>query len=214
MRVFAQYNESEEFAYREYTILQFGNSWDKIAGAILLNPGSAKPNDKIPEDDIKIGYQTIYNNADFRLLKEFHPDTTMRQLEKFFNGKFLPENLNLSKELNGTIVLHNLFNLREQDSEVAKLHASTNNLVITDKNTIKASLKGLKVLLGWGKLAKNDAGLIYRAKELFEIIEPAKRVYLNCSKSDIFEDSAFYHPGYLSRIYKKQEVQELARLLL
>ena len=50
MKVFARWikatldnHSEEEYHFRKNTILQFGNSWDIIGAAILINPGSALP---------------------------------------------------------------------------------------------------------------------------------------------------------------------------
>ena len=53
MKVFARWikapldnHSEEEYYFRKNTILQFGNSWDIIGAAILINPGSALPTDE------------------------------------------------------------------------------------------------------------------------------------------------------------------------
>ncbi len=46
MRAYARWIEEGEYAFRDETILQFGESFDLLANIILLNPGSAVPKSK------------------------------------------------------------------------------------------------------------------------------------------------------------------------
>jgi hypothetical protein len=54
MKVYAKYYSPDMhgFSYRKSTLLQFGDSWELIGSAVLINPGSSRivPNTTIAED--------------------------------------------------------------------------------------------------------------------------------------------------------------------
>lgn len=43
MKVYARYFTENGLNFRLDTVLQFGNNWDIVGAAVLINPGSAKP---------------------------------------------------------------------------------------------------------------------------------------------------------------------------
>lgn len=191
MKVYARYFEENELEFRRDTILQFGDSWNLIGSVILINPGSAAPrNTPIQSDVLEHLFTFQANNSDS--WREFSPDSTMWQIEKLFNGRFIGQN----KPLNGVIQLFNLFNLRNANlSEALGLFKTTSSLNIISIEEDITKIGGKPVYFGWGNTGK------YQLKNITEKIfeSTPKQPYLN----DKFEDNSFYHPRYLQMYHKK-----------
>lgn len=193
MKVYARYFEENGLGFRRDTILQFGDSWDLIGSIVLINPGSATPQDTSIQAEVLAKLLSITQTNDSDSWKEFSPDPTMWQIEKLFSGKFIGYN----KPLSGVIQLFNLFNLRNANLyealEMFKDNISNTNMVSINEDIAK--IKEKPVYFGWGSSRKNELRNI--AKEIFEILP--EQPYLNAN----FEDNFFYHPRYLQMGSKK-----------
>lgn len=106
---FAKWNEDKEGnAYRDGTILQYGDSWELIGNVVLLNPGSSVPiNNTTANKYIKDHYRYFDDNGEYY---EFSVDPLMKSLVELFKKKY-PNS--------GVIGIFNLFNLKNPDSEGA-----------------------------------------------------------------------------------------------
>lgn len=190
MKVYARYFEENGLGFRRDTILQFGNSWDLIGSIILINPGSAAPRSTPIQPDVLERLLTFQAN-DPDSWKEFSPDSTMWQIEKLFNGRFIGQN----KPLNGVIQLFNLFNLRNADlSKALKLFKTISNSNIVSVEEDITRIREKPVYFGWGNAGKYPLKDI--AEKIFE--KTPRQPYLN----DKFEDNSFYHPRYLQMKHK------------
>ena len=105
-KCFAKWHEDEQGNdYRDGTILQYGNKWELLGNVILLNPGSAKPQNDIPANDyLKEHYPHFADDGDYY---PFTVDPLMRSLVELFKQKY-PDG--------GVIRIYNLFNLKNPDS--------------------------------------------------------------------------------------------------
>ena len=215
MKVYAKFIEDKTtgLEFRRNTILQFGDSWNVIGSIILINPGSAKPilNKLTNESEIKNISKIVKQEINAEEWFEFNPDSTMRQVEKLFrNGYLKPNNPNL----NGVILLFNLFNLRDANLEQAlmKLEGCEKKNMFTLKEDIK--LIGKEPLyIGWGKVASGKKGcnetLNKYANDAFkEIKANNKGRYLD----DNFDKNSFYHPGYINRSYNTESQKSLLQI--
>src|SRR5690606_15258229 len=102
MKVYAEYIEKGGIKYRRNTLLHFGDSYDLIGSAVLINPGSAKPISKIFNmDRIVEFYQNTHrtNLEKPELWHAFSVDPTMDRLAKVFNGWYI-QNI---KDLHGIV---------------------------------------------------------------------------------------------------------------
>ena len=192
MKVYARYFEENGLGFRRDTILQFGDSWDLIGSIILINPGSASPQNIPIQPEILDKLLSFSQIDDPDSWKEFSPDPTMWQIAKLFNGQLIGEN----RPLNGVIQLFNLFNLRNANlSEAVKLfkEISNSNIVSIEDDITKVGDK--PVYFGWGNTGKYNLKDI--AEKVFET-QP-QQPYLN----DNFNDNSFYHPRYLQMGSKK-----------
>jgi len=225
MKVYAKLitDENLNLEFRRSTILQFGDSWDIIGNIILINPGSANPNkDLIEECEIKNISNTIKQEVATNEWFKFNPDSTMRQIEKLFNGSYFKANPSQeypNKKLNGVILLFNLFNLKDANLEQAlkKIEGCETENMFTLNDDIK--LIGKEPLyIGWGKVGLGQKGynktiretLQKYAKEAFDKIkENDNGHYLD----DNFNNNSFYHPGFINRshsTYSKKLLQKFA----
>lgn len=203
MKVFARYYKISDFEFRTNTVLQFGSSFDIIGAAVLLNPGSAKPVSEIEVNSSEL--QKLYSLTGYpNSWYIFSADPTMRFLENIFNGKYAGKKI----ELNGIILLFNLLNLRNQNSEDAlrkynefaqkQIHQQrmvTDVGISSEDMRIISSIK--KVYLGWGKKGKSEI-LKPFAESVFNSLTQEQKSYLNPN----FEDNSFYHPMYINRQIK------------
>ncbi|RTJ22496.1 hypothetical protein [Campylobacter jejuni] len=91
------------------TLLCFGQSAELLGSAVLLNPGSSKCKEESLTCDelnkIREFYKDKKDVGDFDSWKKFSPDSTMREIEKIFNGQHIDK----KTELNGIIQIFNLF---------------------------------------------------------------------------------------------------------
>lgn len=113
MRCFARWekDDSANVFFRDQTILQFGESWEFVANMVLLNPGSALPLNRHDQTDFlrskNLPFFVEPNGQEAYV--EFSIDRLMNDVLTFFSSEYA----------GGTIRLHNLFNLKNQDSGAA-----------------------------------------------------------------------------------------------
>lgn len=182
-RYFSDPNDSA-IGYRTNTILQIGNSWEVIGAAFLINPGSAAPlSNTLASDTLNHLIEITGEQNDWF---QFSVDATMRWLVNIFSGGYL----GTPKELNGVIMLFNLFNLRNQDLDMALKQLGCHNhpYIFTTRKDIEAISGVDKVYLGWGRLYNQQ--LVAKAREIFDALDDKQKYYLN----EVFERNAFTHP--------------------
>lgn len=194
MKVYARYFSQNGLNLRTNTILQFGESFDIIGAAVLINPGSAKPlNKPLYQEQLHL-LSSITGKFDH--WQEFSIDSTMRHLEKIFDNSYIEK----KKMLNGIILLFNLFNLREQHLDNAlklKDNCNCTELFTTDKDL--ALMQNIsKIYLGWGNTGKDETLRPY-SQRIFDAVKNSQSFYIN----PLFEMNKFYHPGYVNRSYKQ-----------
>jgi hypothetical protein len=197
MRVYARYFTDDGLNYRRNTILQLGDSWEVIGAAVLINPGSAAP---IAETDEQTTEQLRQITGIATDWKTFSTDSTMRQLEKVFNGSYI----NKQKTLDGVIMLFNLFNLRDQRLEeaVKQMKDCKSCNLFSEENDLQL-MKGVgKIYLGWGETGKRE--LREQAEKIFNNLTAEQKSYLKPK----FEENPFYHPGFINRSYKRFKVTQ------
>ena len=215
MKVFARWikatlanHNEEEYHFRKDTILQFGNSWDIIGAAILINPGSALPTNESIDCETISRLQKISDICDKKdEWRAFDADSTMRFLEKIFSGWYIGK----CSQLNGVILLYNLFNIQCQDLKKALELRNNSRFKESDMYTAPEEITALNVpiYLGWGSTGKSTS-LSVIAKSLF------KQVYdrVNYYTGDDFNKALFYHPLYINTSYSKAITQRLLRRFL
>ena len=81
MKVYARYFSEDGLNFRRDTILRFGDSWDVIGAAVLINPGSAHPLAEIDSETIIAHLSSITGHSD--CWKEFSADATMATSRNF-----------------------------------------------------------------------------------------------------------------------------------
>ena len=147
MNVYARFLIDDGFAFRLNTVLQFGEGWNVIGAAVLVNPGSAKPVVDVSDYGTLAALSDITGKND--CWKQFSADPTMRFLKKIFDGSYIGE----QKNLNGVVLLYNLFNLRNANLQQAlEVAGSCKSPLLFCSNEDIASLKAVgKVYLGWGE---------------------------------------------------------------
>jgi hypothetical protein len=196
MKVYAKYYPPDKhgYRYRKSTLLQFGDSWELIGSAVLINPGSSepKPNTTIAEDVLHEICKFTNNHEDSEAWHEFKDDPTMRWLANIFAGQYIEKR----KPLNGVIQLFNLFNLIDKDLGAA-LHqfgvSDNEHLLSIDKDV--ALFKDKPVYLGWGTAGKTNKILNEKARLIHEhVFNSGTNPYLK----DKFEDNSFYHPRFVN----------------
>lgn len=191
MKVYARYFTEYGLNFRRDTILQFGECWDIIGAAVLINPGSAKPIGDVGSDTIaRLADITGHSDS----WQEFSADPTMGQLAKIFGGWYAGED----KPLNGCILLFNLFNLRDKNlNEALELQKDCKSEHLFTTETDLSRLADIdRIYLGWGNTGKYQ--LRQFAEPIFDAVK-AKCPYLDPD----FNRNAYYHPGYINRSYKR-----------
>jgi hypothetical protein len=207
MKVYAQLitDENTNIRFRKNTLLQFGDSNRLIGSAVLVNPGSAVPSSRgiVDLPLIRTFYEQNHNigiKDDTSLWHEYTVDSTMRQLEKIFNGWYINvinEGVRKpKKELNGVIQLFNLFNVMNAKQKDALIDYNTTQS--KHKKFNESHLFSDKpVYLGWGNLGKWDLEDI--SKEIFKELNFKS----NPQYDRTFDDNLFYHPGYINRSFSR-----------
>lgn len=212
MNVYAKLikDENLNLEFRRNTILQFGDSWDVIGNVILINPGSANPKSSIEEAEIERISSVFKEKVNRNEWFKFNPDSTMRQIEKLFNGGYFKANPHQEypyKKLNGVIRLFNLFNLKDANLEQALIKVEgceTENMFTLSEDIELIGDEPLYV--GWGKVGLGQRGYNKNTREMLyayankafdQIKEKNKGNYLD----DNFHNNSFYHPGFINRSY-------------
>ena len=201
MRCLARWtnDESTDIYFRDQTILQFGDNWDLLANFILLNPGSAIPlsnEDKTKYLTSKVLPFFVEPDAGEKYL-EFSVDRLMNDLLKLFSNNYS----------GGVIRLYNLFNLKNQHSDIALEQLSNNSghaKMFADDDEIRFC--NAPVIIAPGGNVKKSAIL---KQELIRHINlaPQSNLYkLSRVKNNIFsiikatpDETGFidsYHPSY------------------
>ncbi len=203
MKVYAKYFTENGINYRTNTLLQFGDSWEIIGSIVCINPGSAKPMDSIVlSDEIFNEIEKIsgkQNKADW---KRFSPDSTMGWIKRVFNGYY--GNMQQEKDLSGVIQLFNLFNLRDQQLDIAlkSINQNESSFLFSTESDIKL-MKDKPVFIGCGKIAHVHPILNKKAKEIFDSVTE------NTVYSKEFHQCDFFHPRYINMSYKHTNVQQI-----
>ncbi len=202
MKVFAEFIKENGVTYRKITLLQFGDSWELIGSAVLKNPGSSKPLNSISNESFR-QIENLYPKK--RLEKsnwfDFSVDSTMRFLEKIFNGSYIEDEP--KRELNGVIQLFNLFYINDPDIKSANeksLNNSSKHLTIDADSTIKM-FNEKPVFLGWKSEYELNEIRKIQAEKIFDYVSKSKYMYLNPSMND----NKFYHPIYANRASKSNK---------
>lgn len=199
MKVFAQLNQENGFEYRSNTILQFGNSSKLIGSCVLANPGSSSPIQAITSNDenrLRQFYRVyrqpeVFSNKDWY---EFKPDSTMRFIEKIFNGFYIGQ----AKQIEGIVQLFNVINIKNQNLQEALDHHKDGSSFLRSEG-IERFFNGMPIYLGFGSDIKSHSVLKNWAKEVFDNLDVKQKKIYNPN----FSSNKFYHPMYLNRSYKR-----------
>lgn len=200
MNVYARFLIDDGFAFRLNTVLQFGEGWNVIGAAVLVNPGSAKPVVDVSDCGTLAALSDITGKND--CWKQFSADPTMRFLKKIFDGSYIGE----QKKLNGVVLLYNLFNLRNANLQQAlEVAGSCKSPLLFCSNEDIASLKAVeKVYLGWGKEGVRPV-LRPMAEKVFNAVKDSN-AYLYRD----FDKNKFRHPMYINRaISRDKEIRKV-----
>jgi hypothetical protein len=203
MRVYAEYFNEDNVEYRRKTLLQFGDCIDLIGSAVLMNPGSANPLEKIEDiSTIERFYKNIHNTEieSKDVWFNFSVDPTMGFLEKIFNGWYINKE-NEINELNGIIQLFNCFYYRDPRPKNAIKHYKKN-----DKYEFKESNLFLDkpVYFGWGKEGKKGGTYHSIAKRIFSEYMETKTINTSIYDSN-FDNNCFSHPKTINIILGDKE---------
>lgn len=197
MKVFARYfsEKDQNLNFRCNTVLQFGDSWDVIGAAVLINPGSAKYRGDVDACTLEKLASITGETTEWH---SFTVDPTMCYLEKIFNGWYVGD----ATPLNGVILLFNLFNLRNKNrAEALELHKTCKSPYLFTTETDIDSLKSIdKIYLGWGGAGCDH--LRCQAEQIFNAVKDKCNYYLDTD----FDKNAFYHPLYVNCSYKRDNI--------
>lgn len=190
MKVYAHYlwSERDKFQYRWRTLLQFGNSWNVIGSVVMKNPGSAKPQNEVNNEET-LRQLSCFDQRPYPW-HVFSVDNTMRLIERLFTIK------NGGNPLDGVVQIFNLFNIRNADLEQALKDGKSakESVYSTIEEDIAAMrISPASVYIGWGALG-NLPEFKQQANQYFAFIkDDMKQDYL----WDDFSRNLFYHPQYL-----------------
>lgn len=210
MRVYAEYFEEEGLTFRKNTLLQFGNCWNLIGNAVLSNPGSARPINRVSHDLLVLiskFYKQYRERGDFKSDNwfEFSPDSTMRFVEKIFNGWYIGKRI----ELNGVIQLFNTFNIRDQYLSKAIGKIGVNSNLLFSYNVYKY-FQDRPTYFGFGNEVLNEDVLRNVAEHIFN--KSSEAVLSPYHKE--FSRNSFYHPMYVNRAHEQRYFQEYKKEVL
>jgi len=192
MEVFAEHIVEDNVEYRRKTLLKFGETEKLIGSAILINPGSSVPIGEANTEFVRRFYNALEVDTDLNLQnwKAFKVDSTMRQLERIFNGWYVQD----ARPLDGVIQLFNCYYYRNQNlNEAIENFMESSKYVFNEYDYLKTK----PVYFGWGNQGKFGA---------FENI--ARSIFAKCdfACSSVYDqkflENCFYHPGYVNRSYK------------
>jgi hypothetical protein len=204
LKSYAEYFEEDGVLYRRNTLLQFGDGWKLIGSAVLANPGSAEPISAVSNDllvlisefyeKFRCGEKIQPNNW-----HEFSPDSTMRFVEKIFNGWYLGQNI----ELNGVIQLFNTFNIKNQNLQQAVAQIGVDSELLFSHNIYKY-FNEKPTYFGFSNEVLGNEMLRGVAMNIFN---NSSEVVLSIYNKD-FADNSFYHPMYINQAYGKEHFQK------
>lgn len=205
MEVYAEYYKLDNGQeYRKKTLLRFGNDTKLIGSAVLMNPGSAErkgePDSKFIESFYSENHQI--KEMDLENWERFDADSTMRQLEKIFNGWYVGKQRESKRELNGVIQLFNCFYFKNQNcGEAIKNYDEKSDYNFNESQFFLDK----PVYFGWGDEGKSGK-LKPIATDIFSNYELNKTPIYDSK----FEKNCFYHPGYVNRSYgRNAKTQQL-----
>ena len=185
MKVFAELIEENSVSYRRKTLLQFGESTNLIGSIVLMNPGSANPNDRMFNMNIINEFYQKNHDINFNvnsLWRSFDCDATMKQIEKIFNGGYLNKHI----ELNGIIQLFNCFYFKDPNLENARNQFSPISKYLFNEFDLFINKP---VYFGWGNEGKDGVFKDIAIKIFSEYNHQYTPIYnLN------FEKNSFYYP--------------------
>lgn len=189
MKVYAEFTIDNRIEYRQITLLQFGSSWQLIGSAVLKNPGSPSPLSKVSEQDYSNIVKLVSEDCKSKeKWYNFSTDSTMRFLEKIFNGQYAPGK---SSKLNGVIQLFNIYYIGDQDVLAAsnKLNENSSQFIYPKYNELVSSFKSKPVYLGWRNECYRNEETIHLAKKIFQYVSNSTSMYLD----EKFKNNEFNH---------------------
>ncbi|MGM0641990.1 MAG: hypothetical protein ACQESN_11280 [Thermotogota bacterium] len=203
MRVYAEYFEEDGLTFRKNTLLQFGGGWKLVGNAVLANPGSAEPIGNPPNEvlgSLSEFYETYRESNTFLSENwfEFSPDSTMRFIEKIFNGWYVGKHV----DLNGVIQLFNTFNVRDQKLSQAIDKIGINTELLFSYNVHKY-FHDKSTYFGFSNEVLNNQDLRKVAEHIFT--QSSERVRRPYQKQ--FSENSFYHPMYVNRAHRQKHFQ-------
>ena len=203
MKVFAEYFEGG-CRYRRNTILQFGNSWDLIGNAVLANPGSAKPKNNASNEALSListfyGKYRVGDNFKSDNWYEFSPDSTMRFVEKIFNGWYVGKSI----EISGVIQLFNTFNIINKNLNEAVSQIENKSDLLFSCSIYKY-FNDKPTYFGFSKKVLDKKVLRPIAMNIFNNSSDVVRHFYNKD----FSKNLFYHPMYINQAYNQKHFQK------
>ena len=218
MQCFARWEKDDASGvfFRDQTILQFGNNWDLLASFILLNPGSALPLNHESKTEYlrskKLPYFVEPEAGESYL--EFSIDRLMRDVLKLFSTHYD----------GGSIRLHNLFNLKNQNSGEALTQFEKNKKnpkMFSSESEIKFC--GAPVIVASGG---NAAGTELKIQLIKHIqLAPEESLYalgrkdstkfhFKKAEADASDFVRSYHPSYTFKYGNSTEIGDLGEQAL
>lgn len=204
LKVFAEYQQDGKYRYRIKTLLQINGGTELLGSAVLINPGSAEPeNDQFDKQIIQQFYKSNHN-IKIRNLDQWHEfsvDPTMKQLVKLFNGSYTKHK---PIELKGIIQLFNCTYIMSPDLKLAEeLYCEAENKFEFNEQVY---FKNKPVYFGWGKTGKYGFVMGVAQKIFDKNKSDYKKIY-----DEEFDVNPFYHPRYVHIAHTKNEaVKKLA----
>ncbi|WP_299977048.1 hypothetical protein [Desulfobacula sp.] len=204
MKAFAEYFEEDGLLYRRNTLLQFGDSWDLIGSVVLANPGSAEPMTAASNDILALvsAFYEKYrvgDNFQSKNWHEFSPDSTMRFVEKIFNGWYIGQNITL----NGVIQLFNTFNIKNQNLKEAVAQIGVESDLLFSYNVYKY-FNDKPTYFGFSDVVLGNDVLRNVAMNIFSKSSDVVRSIYNSE----FSKNSFYHPKYINHAYGQSHFQK------
>lgn len=200
MRCFARWRLCPKtgLAFRDQTVLQFGDRWDLLASFVLLNPGSALPATPTSATDELRGRSLPYvedSGGEDGEYFEFRLDPLMRYLLKGIS----------SLAGGGAIRIYNLFNLRKANAGAAirALPDSANDKRMFDEMPNVRFLDA-PVVFACGKACGDNSVLKEQLARFLSVTSVAQRYGIvrigerafSVEKIEEADVSHTYHPSY------------------
>jgi hypothetical protein len=210
LKSYAEYFEEGGLLYRRNTLLQFGNSWDLIGSVVLANPGSAEPISTVSNDlldSISDFYEKFRNGEKIEQEHwyEFSPDSTMRFVEKIFNGWYLGKNV----ELNGVVQIFNTFNIINRNLQEAVVQICVDSDLLFSHNIYKY-FNDKPTYFGFSREVLRNDVLRGVAMNIFNNSSQIVRSIYN----EDFSKNSFYHPVYINQAYGQNHFYKYKKEIL